>query len=227
MLLTIDQPYANHNGGQVTHRPRRLAVHRHGRRRIRRRSRTARAQRRRAARQDPAHRSRRRPATRRTRMPADNPFVGVEGALPEIWSVGVRNPWRMQLRPGDRRPVVRRRRSGRVVEEIDVALGGRRRRARGRTSGGARSRARSRFNDDQSPDGATPPIYEYEHGDAGCSVSGGARLPRRGDPGAGRLVRVRRLLQRQPVRAARAGSSAGRHAGAGQRTVDHSRAGRS
>ena len=31
-----------------------------------------------------------------------------------------------------------------------------------------------RFNDDQSPDGATPPIYEYEHGGAGCSISGGA-----------------------------------------------------
>jgi glucose/arabinose dehydrogenase len=32
-----------------------------------------------------------------------------------------------------------------------------------------------RFNDDQSPDGATPPIYEYAHGDAGCSISGGVR----------------------------------------------------
>ncbi len=32
-----------------------------------------------------------------------------------------------------------------------------------------------RFNDDQSPDGATPPIYEYPHGSAGCSISGGVR----------------------------------------------------
>ncbi|MEX1105365.1 MAG: hypothetical protein WEB78_04145, partial [Ilumatobacteraceae bacterium] len=32
----------------------------------------------------------------------------------------------------------------------------------------------ARFNEDQSADGATPPIYEYQHGDAGCSVSGGA-----------------------------------------------------
>jgi hypothetical protein len=30
-----------------------------------------------------------------------------------------------------------------------------------------------RYNTDQSPDGATPPIYEYQHGDSGCSVSGG------------------------------------------------------
>lgn len=27
-------------------------------------------------------------------VPADNPFVGVPGALPEIWAVGLRNPWR-------------------------------------------------------------------------------------------------------------------------------------
>ena len=32
-----------------------------------------------------------------------------------------------------------------------------------------------RFNEDQPPDGATPPIYEYAHGDAGCSISGGVR----------------------------------------------------
>jgi hypothetical protein len=31
-----------------------------------------------------------------------------------------------------------------------------------------------RFNEDQSPDGAVGPVYEYEHGDAGCSISGGA-----------------------------------------------------
>jgi glucose/arabinose dehydrogenase len=27
--------------------------------------------------------------------PPGNPFVGMQGALPEIWAVGVRNPWRM------------------------------------------------------------------------------------------------------------------------------------
>ena len=36
------------------------------------------------------------------------------GAKPEIWLTGLRNPWRIQLRPPDRRPVDRRRRPGRL-----------------------------------------------------------------------------------------------------------------
>lgn len=30
-------------------------------------------------------------------IPADNPFVGVEGALDEIWAYGLRNPWRFSF----------------------------------------------------------------------------------------------------------------------------------
>ena len=31
------------------------------------------------------------------RVPQDNPFVGVEGARPEVWAYGFRNPWRMSF----------------------------------------------------------------------------------------------------------------------------------
>lgn len=30
-------------------------------------------------------------------VPADNPFVAVDGALPEIWAYGLRNPWRFSF----------------------------------------------------------------------------------------------------------------------------------
>ncbi len=30
-------------------------------------------------------------------IPADNPFVGVSGTLPEIWAIGLRNPWRFSI----------------------------------------------------------------------------------------------------------------------------------
>lgn len=32
-------------------------------------------------------------------VPMDNPFVGQQGALPEIWAYGFRNPWRFQFDP--------------------------------------------------------------------------------------------------------------------------------
>ena len=32
-------------------------------------------------------------------MPADNPFVGVDGADPRIWALGLRNPWRFSFDP--------------------------------------------------------------------------------------------------------------------------------
>lgn len=34
--------------------------------------------------------------------PADNPFVGTAGARPEIWALGLRNPFRATIAPGDR-----------------------------------------------------------------------------------------------------------------------------
>jgi glucose/arabinose dehydrogenase len=106
-------------------------------------------------------------------VPPDNPFVGVDGARPEIWSVGLRNPWRFSFD----------RQTGDLWiadvgqdkwEEVDVAWAADGT-GRGMNFGWSAWEATHRFNNDQSPDGATPPIYEYAHGDAGCSISGGVR----------------------------------------------------
>ena len=42
-------------------------------------------------------------ATQKYSVPADNPFLNIEGARPEIWAYGLRNPWRISVdtRTGD------------------------------------------------------------------------------------------------------------------------------
>ena len=104
-------------------------------------------------------------------IPSDNPFVGRAGARPEIWLFGLRNPWRMAFD----------RATGDLwlgdvgqggYEEIDVARAG---------SGGGANYGWARmegFHCFPSGDGCarpelTPPVTEYGH-DAGCSVIGGA-----------------------------------------------------
>ncbi len=104
-------------------------------------------------------------------VPADNPFTGRPGARPEIWSYGLRNPWRFSfdratgdLYVGDV--------GQNEFEEIDVAPA-----AEGRGRGlnfgwnimegthcfGASSCDRT---------GLTLPLLDYSHAD-GCSVTGG------------------------------------------------------
>ena len=104
-------------------------------------------------------------------IPPDNPFVGVAGAMPEIWAYGLRNPWRFSfdaatgdLWIGD---------VGQTKwEEIDVARaadGG----GRGVNYGWSALEGTHPFNADQVADGATPPVYEYDHSEGRCSVTGG------------------------------------------------------
>ena len=100
-VMSMADPYPNHNGGQPRVRARRLPLHRHGGRRLRRRPGEPRAEPRLAARQDPAHR----PAPARVeryRSPKSNPFVGRAGRN-EIYAYGLRNPWRYSFdrRTGD------------------------------------------------------------------------------------------------------------------------------
>jgi glucose/arabinose dehydrogenase len=106
-------------------------------------------------------------------VPADNPFVGQAGALPEIWSLGLRNPWRFSfdaatgdLWIGDV--------GQNQTEEIDLAptaAGG----GKGLNFGWSAFEGTNRYNDDQPADGTVGPVHTYDHGDdlGGCSVTGG------------------------------------------------------
>ena len=171
-VLTVDQPYANHNGGQLAFGPDGMLYvglgdggsggdpERNGLDRNTRLGKILRI--------DP-HAAGDEPFT----VPADNPFVGVDGADPTIWALGLRNPWRFSfdldtgdlwiadVGQGD-------------IEEIDHAPATERRDAgKGLNFGWSAFEGRDRFNDDQSPDGVVDPIYTYDHGDGRCSVSGG------------------------------------------------------
>ncbi|MCZ7525056.1 MAG: PQQ-dependent sugar dehydrogenase [Acidimicrobiia bacterium] len=100
-------------------------------------------------------------------VPADNPFVGVEGARPEIWVYGLRNPWRFSfdratgdLWIGD---VGQNR-----WEEIDLIPAGA---AAGANLGWNLLEGTHEFRG-APPPGAVPPVFEYPHSE-GCSVTGG------------------------------------------------------
>ena len=105
-------------------------------------------------------------------VPPDNPFVGVDGARPEIWSFGLRNPWRFSFDRSTGDLWIADVGQGQW-EEVDVgwaADGG----GRGLNFGWSAMEGNHRFNDDQSTDGVTAPIHEYEHVGNDCSISGSA-----------------------------------------------------
>ena len=105
-------------------------------------------------------------------IPPDNPFVGVDGARPEIFAVGLRNPWRYSFDLMTKDLWIADVGQG-AWEEVDVAWadqGG----GRGANFGWSAFEGTHRFNEDQSADGVTMPIFEYDHGND-CSISGGVR----------------------------------------------------
>ncbi len=104
-------------------------------------------------------------------IPADNPFADGAAALPEIWSAGLRNPWRFSFDPatgdlwiGDV--------GQNAVEEIDLVTAAQGA-GRGTDFGWSAFEGTDRYNDDQESPNHWPPIYEYRHADGGCSVTGG------------------------------------------------------
>ena len=126
----------------------------------------------------------RRSGRRPYRVPSSNPFVGRSGARPEIYSYGLRNPWRFSfdrltgdLTIGD---------VGQdEVEEIDFAAKGK---ARGVNYGWRPLEGRRRNFDEPAP-GAVPPVLELTHDDGNCSVTGGYVVRDRSLPAlAGRYV---------------------------------------
>ena len=101
-------------------------------------------------------------------IPADNPFVGRSGALPEIWLTGLRNPFRIRFDGTTGDLWIGDVGQG-EWEEIDRAPAG----IGGLDFGWNVMEGFHCFaGDGCAQDGLTPPVAEYGH-DLGCSVTGG------------------------------------------------------
>ena len=101
-------------------------------------------------------------------VPKSNPFVGQDGARPEIWAYGLRNPWRFSfdkatkdLWIGDVGQY--------IIEEIDVISLPR---SKGANFGWKRLEGRRPFSG-TAPPRAVPPIHQYGHTGGRCAVIGG------------------------------------------------------
>jgi glucose/arabinose dehydrogenase len=102
------------------------------------------------------------------RVPSDNPFVGREGARPEIWSYGWRNPWRYtfdrstgDMWVGDV--------GQNAWEEVDFEDA---------SNNGGDNYGWDRLEGSHRHEGSAParhhgPIYEYANGSDNCAVTGG------------------------------------------------------
>ena len=99
-------------------------------------------------------------------VPPDNPMTGVDGARPEVWAYGLRNPWRMSFD----------RETGHLwagdvgqyhAEEVDVIRPG-------EDYGWSVAEGSSCFPQDEPCEtaGLTPPVWEYGRS-LGCAIIGG------------------------------------------------------
>jgi len=170
ILLTIPQPYSNHNGGMIAFGPNDgylyIGMGDGG------------------SANDPGNRAQT-PSTLLGKIlridvdggppygiPPDNPFVGISPYLPEIWAVGVRNPWRFSFD----------RKTGDLWigdvgqnswEEIDFQPAG----SAGGENYGWRCMEATHCTGltgctCNAPE-LTLPIHEYSHAAGNCSVTGG------------------------------------------------------
>lgn len=165
-VLTLAQPYTNHNGGQIRFGPDGMLYMAlgdggaggdplaHGQNRATRFGTLLRLD----VVADP-------PAGEAVRIPADNPFVGVEGADPAVWAYGLRNPWRFDILSDGR--VITGDVGQNTIEEVSLI-------SAGDNLGWNTMEGDACFSPPEGCDqaGLVPPIYTYDHSH-GVSITGG------------------------------------------------------
>jgi glucose/arabinose dehydrogenase len=167
VVLSVDHPASNHNGGLVLFGPGGLLYaglgdgggggDQHGARGNGQNRQTLLGK---IIRIDP-----RRSGSRPYRVPAGNPFVGRSGARPEIYAYGLRNPWRFSFTPGGNLVVADVGQGS--VEEVTVV------RRKGANLGWRVWEGRSRYSAGETAPGHVPPAIQRFHSDGNCSITGG------------------------------------------------------
>ena len=117
-------------------------------------------------------------------VPDTNPFVGRSGARGEIYAYGLRNPWRFSFdrRTGD---LAIGDVGQNAYEEIDFV---RRGKGRGANFGWRPFEGRSRYAPGESAPGAIGPVIVRSHDDGNCSITGGVVVRDRAVSLRGRYV---------------------------------------
>ncbi len=102
-------------------------------------------------------------------VPFDNPFAKRESARGEIWAYGLRNPWTFFFDSADKSMWIADVGENQWEEINRVGYNP----AGGENYGWALREGTHRFSGEK-PTKATDPIYEYNHDGGACSVTGGA-----------------------------------------------------
>jgi glucose/arabinose dehydrogenase len=115
-------------------------------------------------------------------IPADNPFADGVSGRPEVWLYGVRNPWRFGFdrANGDLWIGDVGQNEWEEIDQLPAAAGG----GRGANLGWNEMEATHPFEGGSNPDGGVLPVFEYSH-DEGCSVTGGVVYRGSAIPGLG------------------------------------------
>lgn len=106
------------------------------------------------------------------RVPADNPFADGAAGRPETWLWGVRNPWRFSFDAGTGDMWVADVGQN-SLEEITVLRRGAEPAGKGRNLGWRILEGDEFFDGDEVPEAYTAPIFTYDRSNGRCSVTGG------------------------------------------------------
>lgn len=104
--------------------------------------------------------------------PGGNPFRDGTKGLPEIWTFGLRNPWRFSFDRATKDLWIAD--SGEsTAEEIDFLPFARGGAGRGLNLGWSEMEGNEPFQGGKAPPGYNPPLFTYPHTDGQCAVVGG------------------------------------------------------